>query len=262
MSEPIVPFKETLLTVPPGFKNHLPQPWKDTIDRALSPAPSTYWYDSPTLSLLLKASPLHPEIITLFHQKTSLKTNLLSFVTKKYLQSEAQSPDVMAEFTELMAALATLGDGADTTPEGAMRRLITVGPEEADSCNIFTLSCEFSVHVWENKPVANGCSVVGADLTLHLHQLGSRGVIEQFWARIHSAVAAGFQLACSTGPLMGEPLHGVCFTVEAMHISKEILNLHEGEWELLQGIADASLTNTECNFGISVQTGQLISDLR
>ena len=39
------------------------------------------------------------------------------------------------------------------------------------------------------------------------------------WSRLQSSVVAGFQEACSLGPLMNEPLHAVCYAIDYIEVN-------------------------------------------
>ena len=42
-----------------------------------------------------------------------------------------------------------------------------------------------------------------------------------------NSIVTGFQLACSAGPLCDEPLEGVAFVVEAVHLTQDWAKLGE-----------------------------------
>ena len=107
-----------------------------------------------------------------------------------------------------------------------------------------------------------------------------KDVFQYIWSRLRGSVVSGFQMLTASGPLMQEPLQGVCFSIEKVEISARVTGLDEKELQAvvaLNGVTHGSSTTTsdstekegEGEHGtltvpqpIMFSTGQLISDVR
>ena len=259
VSEPIVPFRETIKTAAPSFKPILPFPWSDAFNFGLNSGNGTYAYESSTLSLQFRCLPLSDELLKEFDDNPAIKTELFSYSSRKHLDSSCTIKSaVSSTFTPLLCKL--LGDGGALSEGEALRRLVSVGPVDADAVNLCMLSSDFTVRLWASKPVIiteEDSPDAVADIRCPQHVQ----FVEQMWSWIHAAVGSGFQLCCAAGPLMSELIHGVAFMVNRMDVSMESLSVECDEFFT---IVDALNQKSEISSRVkmNVQSGQLISDIR
>ena len=118
-------------------------------------------------------------------------------------------------------------------------------------------------------------SIVGPAEGISAQQLGrvyltlNNYIFWKIWYRFHNSVVAGFDLCTSSGPLMQEPLHGVCFSLT--HISvplsfcvkiltrcevESVLSVDRlSDWDVVPRSEDSESSN-------SMLSGKLISEVR
>jgi translation elongation factor EF-G len=86
---------------------------------------------------------------------------------------------------------------------------------------------------------------------------------QHIWSRLRGSVVSGFQMLTASGPLMQEPLQGVCFSIEKIEISARVTGLDDA---ILQKITtkDESAETEVPSFlsPLMFSTGHLISDVR
>lgn len=155
-------------------------------------------------------------------------------------------------------------------------RLICIGPSNPCS-NAFLLSKSLTVDIINGKisqstshsneelsNVGNGennnnsstSCVVG---TLSWDEISHRSILVEILTGIHSALVTGFQMAVSKGPMMDQPMRGVCFVVEKMEFS----------YATFQSLLSPSATDTFVSMFSqtdiiptpSIMTGQVISEV-
>ena len=245
VSEPIVPFRETIKAAALTFKSDCYH------------GHGKYTYESNPLALQFRCSPLSDSIMKEFDNNPAIKTELFNLTSRKHLESSYISSPVWASFRSL---LTKLGEGEGTSSEDEIiQRLVSVGPVDADAVNLCILASDFVIGLWASKPsiVTDESPDAVADIRCPQHIK----FVEQIWSWVHAAVSSGFHLSCSAGPLMSESIHGVAFTVNRMDVSMEALSLDSDEFF---EIVDALNRKTEFSSQVkmNVQTGQLISDIR
>jgi hypothetical protein len=101
-----------------------------------------------------------------------------------------------------------------------------------------------------------------------------KDIFQHIWSRLRGSVVSGFQMLTASGPLMQEPLQGVCFSIEKIEVSARVAGLEEAELQALvalngtaaaTGSDGADHDNQEAvhlSQSIMFSTGQLISDVR
>ena len=83
-------------------------------------------------------------------------------------------------------------------------------------------------------------------------------LFDRVWQRVSSAVVAGFQAVAAAGPLMHEPLHGVCFVIEDLTVDRSLLPfLSDSEL----GLLIPSSPNPTPAAAASINSGQLVTDV-
>lgn len=257
VSEPIVPFLETLLLPGASFKPFLPQPWRDLLNPAHSPAPGRLWMHSPALSVLIRCAPLDEQALLMAAEDPALKAALALWSSDKYHGGGEPSRAVAAFALQVARATSVASECLESE---ALLRLVCVGPEEGDGLCACTLAEDFSLQLWRGDKVD---SAAAPDAVLGVSEPRESALVHTLLGKIHAAVCAGFQLCCSAGPLMAEPMHGVCFVLEKVLVCASSLLLSEERLGLLfdAGSREALLAS-RLELGVSMNTGQLISDLR
>ena len=133
---------------------------------------------------------------------------------------------------------------------GLLPRMVAMGPTKGGintNCMILSPQAAFHVHPTSvpqrgdmgaveqshssvfklDKDKDTDCSVDCADREC----VGRIGIVSlekqpllfaKIWNRMHSSVSSGFQMACGSGPLMREPMHGVGFVLEKVDIVLEL----------------------------------------
>jgi ribosome assembly protein 1 len=255
VSEPIVPFRESLLAPIPSFKPSLPQPWRDQVDTSRSPSSGKFWLDSEMVSILIRCVPLPLEFIQLFDDNLGLKSSIQRFAAQKCIDAEVSTAGIVEWDTVSQILMQAISEQGPYDGAALERRIVALGPDEGDAINVAVLAADFTLDIWEGHKPAYPFSGLSPGASLAIDSPHDKA-LQLIWARCQSAVAAGFQLCVASGPLMGEPLHAVCFIIEKMHISSECILLP----------ADQVITTLtgDCSsgIGVSISTGQLIPEVR
>ena len=177
-----------------------------------------------------------------------------------------------------------LSDSKDTLRyQSLLRRLISLGPHGVGP-NLLLFSPSVQLELYENmvpkeeedetegddERETDGAqldqcveSKLLAQFSLKSPQdesssLGKKDIFRHIWSRLRGSVISGFQMLSSSGPLMQEPLRGVCFSVEKVEVSAKIAGLGKDDMKSL--VDDAF--NFDCSSQTMLSTGQLISDVR
>ena len=258
VSEPIVPLRETILAANNAYKPVLPYPWSDTFSNNLSLGHGRYCYDSNSLAIEFRCMPLSDEILKAFGDNASVKSELFQFTSRKHLNS---TMNAVPKSENLAYILSRIDNGEDVSCDDAvLRRLVSIGPVDTDSVNLCILASNFTIELWASKP-----SIIHADthpdavvdITCPQHWQ----ILEQIWSWIHAAIGSGFQLCCSGGPLMSEPMHGVEFIVERVSLSMELFAMESDSFFSLVDAINQKLGYLH-QIKLNLQSGQLISDVR
>ena len=260
VSEPIVPFRETVKAALPTFKPTLPFPWSDAFNTDLYRGHGRYAYESSSLTLQFRCLPLPDEILKEFEDNPTVKSELFHFTSKKHLDPNYMRMPVSSVFGSLVSKLGEGGDAAWGEGE-VLRRLVSVGPADADAVNLCMLASDFAVGLWASKPSAiteNDVPDAVADIRCPQHIQ----FVEQMWSWVHAAVGSGFHLCCAAGPLMSESIHGIAFIVHRMDVSMESLSVDSDEFFFLVDSLNQKSEFSCHHVKMHVQTGQLISDIR
>lgn len=151
------------------------------------------------------------------------------------------------------------------------RRILACGPRNM-GCNLLLLAPGAVVDVFTQRVPArtSGDGVAVGSTVPEPSLLCAREGSDEFdaiWTRLHSAVTTGFQMATAAGPLMHEPMHGVCFAVERVEVTRAVA-MNAGVAVPEAGVApgpSASGDSHEQDHSVSIgghlMTGQLISDV-
>ena len=167
--------------------------------------------------------------------------------------------------------------GNDLSDDDAnvLKRIVSFGPREC-GCNVLSLSPTLTVDVWHGEvpaerearasKVDEEKGTFGIFLTsVALDESNSNSLLnfEVIWSRLRSSVQAGFQAATAAGPLMQEPMHGVCFLVESMSVSSSVVGLSSLSAEGTSEV-QSPYTVSDSSIGInsSFLSGALISEVR
>lgn len=281
VSEPIVPFREAVLTAPAGFKPHLSPPWREQVQENQCPSASRFWLETSSISLLFRCAPLSEACLEYMTAHPSAKARLLQVSSfhdntiKDETATKSKEDDLASVLALLRECLAPEKNSQKGSSKITSHPVIAITPENVDYTDVLLLGLYFTVGLWkENKllPSTKGPSTLQSsdspDILLDSQKPLHVTFINQILTRLSSSISAGFQLCCASGPLMAEPLHGVCFVLEKMHITSQALCLSPEDFLKLTATC---MDGVECVFtnlhedvaiGLDIQTGQLISEVR
>eukprot|EP01041_Mallomonas_annulata_P002880 gene2880-5646_t len=198
-------------------------------------------------------------------------------------------------------AWTTLGSDDTATAEkekllqesSLFKRIITFGPKGC-GCNVMMFSNDISIDI-QQQPILSGETTTNGET----EGKGTRGTIlgtmkrgsplyvsetltlsfEAIWLRLHSAVLAGFQATSSSGPLMQEPLHGMCFVLEHIEVTAAFAGLGTEDINALcaatavkDDVSTCSQVSTELvqsplssnggGGGAAMMSGQILSEMK
>ena len=117
-----------------------------------------------------------------------------------------------------------------------IHRLLSLGPNGCGSNSIMTAE-DTSLFIWESCIPDRPCLLGPAKerdpelvTSIRLNcptssDSPTRVYGDNVWSRLRSAICAGFQAVAEAGPLMQEPLHGVCFFVTRIDVTAEFAGL-------------------------------------
>ena len=261
-SEPLTFFRETVLSraSDSGGRAELPPPWCD-LPGVESSCAGRYLISSSggllTLGVRCCAVPL--AAVRLCEEEAGPLRRLAEQLTstpweggrhaggdaarcwRRYSDSLYDSDDCTGS-SEVDMELRRGGADKDGYSAQLYERLVGMGPHAACT-NLLLLAAGARIAV----------TAPGEDPPL-LEALRGSVLFDRVWQRVSSAVIAGFQAAVAAGPLMHEPLHGVCFVVDALHASRALLPfLSDSELGLPPPPAPAAAA--------SINSGQLVTDV-
>ena len=171
------------------------------------------------------------------------------------------------------------GEGENNVSQLSWNQLISLGPENKGS-NLLLFSKKVEIRIWEtadgiqNKLVGkvgdvdSVCATANPLLILRPFStpVGDESVAAvthenlflRIWMRLfRPSVVTGFQLATANGPLMQEPMLGVCFFIDSIDVT-----LCELPKDLIEDIAVLQGGALPSSYYPSIMAGQLIPDVR
>jgi ribosome assembly protein 1 len=187
----------------------------------------------------------------------------------KYSMAQVVSNDSDESVTRFWTALTTSLTSASRDPcfeECALenttplqKRVIAFGPN-SDGPNMLLISSSCKMTICGAASLSAGTKDNTVDTFLFSASFA------KVWERFHSAITTGFQLLSASGPLMQEPLYGVCFVIENIKITARCSGLLTSDIEMLQNdIGSGDISNIELpelSESVSISTGQLISEIK
>ena len=170
----------------------------------------------------------------------------------------------------------------DNDVERILSLLLSFGSEHVLS-NLLIMSPTLELRLYKDTlPQVNYSEEIHKLGTITLTPTSTPQQIETFshiWSRLQSSVVAGFQEACSLGPLMNEPLHAVCYAIDYIEVNlstmssvmpsatpQDIIHLFNGSTPTSTTVStsadtaplDPSYTPTT----VVLSAGQIISDVK
>ena len=151
----------------------------------------------------------------------------------KIVQSKGASEEAPSNvLTDEPASYINLGANktgptpSTTTSEADVERILSLllsfGSEHVLS-NLLIMSHTLELRLYKDTlPQVNYSEEIRKLGTITLTPTSTPQQIETFsyiWSRLQSSVVAGFQEACSLGPLMNEPLHAVCYAIDYIEVN-------------------------------------------
>lgn len=280
-SEPLVPYRESLLPYEQGHRPVLPPPWSDL--PGLDECDGGKCYLSAaggSLGLDLSACPLPPALVALLESHNEAVWALSQMLSKQiwthdrllsWYSSQKRSADVDVEVgtdTSIDARMAS--EGVSFLDKFVSAIQCKAVSEENSSFVTFLTPSDFEASYSKLGESSNGIAdiapillsfgsqsvlanilIMSRNATLNLYadavptshrvsaseqntsggnsaKLGSfslftssedqKRLLDGIWTRAQNALVAGFQEATHAGPIMGEPVQGVIFSVDALSV--------------------------------------------
>ena len=203
MSDPIVPFRETIV-LPPDT---------DRVNEAIEKVGETESVEESVelqtankqSNITIKAVPLPAEVVRLLEDSA----DILKALDK---QRGILTSSTMQEVERLKKELEKHLDACETF-KGSCERIWSLGPKQCGPNLLINLTDYKSREVWPGSPPARD----GADKR----------------AEMESSLVQGFQLATLAGPLCEEPMMGLAFLVESWQVRED--SEAEAGWGPLSG---------------------------
>lgn len=273
VSEPLVPFRETVLPVNASFKANLPPPWCDiegvkTADKGKIRKVLT----GGNLAITFNACSLPSELIEYLDKDINSINSLLDeLVNKAWEHEEINSipqfwtriTNKIVECTEFKSYIySDSSDVEEIIARNLYDRLIAVGPRNSGTSMLFL----------SPAVIINICSIINSSDNIESNGENSnndilktvslekdRKLFMKLWSRLQSAIAVGFQLSMGSGPLMNSPVHGLCFSIEKIEISRSAAFFISNEEIGIEGETVSSQSSLE---SASISAGQLIAEVK
>ncbi|CAK9250496.1 unnamed protein product [Sphagnum jensenii] len=245
--EPLVSYRETVFPCEPGYQPSLPPPWCDI--SGLSSCVGGHCqqvFAAGGLKITLSCSPLPPSLVSLLDSHCDA-----AWIVSEMISKYKWTPSRLIDYYSSQAGLSTVVSAAivrfvdnyvklvkDSIEANAVDVMgdfsssyVKLG-SELDTEKILSLILSFG-----SKSVLTNCLIMSkasglnliSDGTDYNEKLGSismfevseekTSLVEHIWTRLQSALVAGFQETCAAGPIMQEPLFGVCYTIENININ-------------------------------------------
>ena len=255
-SEPIVPFRETILSCDVNYRpQKLPPPWTEVAgitDLSACGGRCRFLSVNGHLAFTVRSFPLPAEFAEILENDVLVSAALSLHMQTKELGNGALTQNEKELLMKLVRVLASLDDGSidsainfhSTNPEDrdevsddlnittlrAMElfsKLIALGPRNSCS-NLILQSSHLRIEVLDGHlPITrNLCSCEKTEEfdcqdTRHLLFLSrNHELFSKIWYRVQSAISAGFQVATNAGPLMQEPMYRVGFVIEKIEVTE------------------------------------------
>lgn len=181
----------------------------------------------------------------------------------KQKQSSAESQDTSVPLSSLLNRMVSLGPHSAGpnmllfSPNSMMELYEDVVPSQRGEDNTIDSEEESTPEVDNSKLLTTLPQKYSNEMSIE-----QQDAFRQIWSRLRGSVVSGFQMLTASGPLMQEPLQGVCFSIEKIEISARVTGLDANK---LQKVVSPNVENSEdiniCQ-PIMFSTGQLISDVR
>lgn len=183
---------------------------------------------------------------------------------------------------KLAVSLSPSGTSADSPGGGtdlSFKQLVSLGPN-VKGPNLMMLSKKMKLCIWRDIEAIAVAQVVDGEnplrdrsgLVLELDpftkEKDMQDLFQNIWARLlRASMITGFQVTCARGPMMEEPLQGVCFFVNNVDLSaselppdlleqlQQCLDAHEGAC-LCDGFHTSSVVQTT-----NIMAGHLIPEV-
>lgn len=252
VSEPLVPYRETVLPCDNSFKLTLPPPWCDIPGLSDSNSgQSKLVLASGNIILHFSCFALPPSIVKLLDQNAESATLLSELLSKQgwtttHLNDSTKSASsnslsqFLVKYSQTVISKSIDSDtecgSGNSHYEQSYNRLgstlhsaqdvqnviVSIGSKSVTS-NLLVVNPSMTFELRRSR--SNDVDSTAASTTL----LGSFSVFNSsqtqsetfkiIWNRIQNAVTTGFQETCSSGPLMNEPIYGVGFSIDRIEVS-------------------------------------------
>lgn len=196
---------------------------------------------------------------------------LQSSVCSTYWQSEWNSlwPSFVENYFTTQLSNGKSSDkhiSVKSEKDNLLNRVLSIGSKSIGN-NIMMLNQDLYISILGTTAEGAISHLGKVDLTLNPQ------IFWKIWYCFHNSVVAGFDLCTSAGPLMQEPLHGVCFSLTQINVPLSycvrVLTRCEVEsvvsadrlpdWEEMTRLLEE---NESSNGGSSMLSGKLISETR
>ncbi|KAK3601070.1 hypothetical protein CHS0354_029297 [Potamilus streckersoni] len=263
VSEPIVPFRETIVPSPKlDMVNEAIQDQNQPIrsqrlkefeedDEVLDEGLVQIYTPNKKVMVQIKAVPLPPEVTDILDNRQSLRKTMYQY-SKQYdhsghvqkLKLNQETAEAVQEFRDKLDK-AFCGAGKEW--KGLVDNIWAFGPRRVGP-NILINGMENL-----NHPSIWSCIQEGNN---------QQNPLQEF----DQSVVSGFQLATLTGPLCDEPMRGVCFIVKKLELvqgksgrshSKKSLVSHMSSCLEGDSSRDVSHTLTSLNSEVNIQSGEI-----
>lgn len=233
--------------------------------------------DTLSHAYLTQREPIHSEVIVrefLHRHKTSDKT------------WTAFQQELTTKLSEHMGY-------ADTALSTVTQRLIALGPRYCPT-NLLTFHPQVTMEIVDNRglflPHTYLAKLATVTTTTTTTTDTDESVEQGFWGqpiaqmdrehasfhalwqRLHTSIVAGFHEAVGAGPLMHEPMHGVCFQINKIEVVAALAEHIVGTDDFAQLVSASSSAGAGAGTGVvngsaagvvtSIHTGQLISETK
>ena len=275
VSEPLVSFRETILPFSSTFKVHLPPPWCDiegikTADKGKLRTVLT----GNNLAITFNACSLPAELIQFLDKDTNSINALLDELVNRAWEHEDVKNTVSPFWLRVTEKIIECSDfknhifsGNHNELEYIARnlydRLVAIGSRNIGTSMLFLSPavminvCTTNVNSHENLESNSNNDDILKTVSLE----DDRKLFMKIWSRLQSAIAVGFQLAMGSGPLMNAPIHGLCFSVEKIEISRQAAFFINNEEIGIEDTLANSLSATTLD-STSISAGQLIAEIK
>lgn len=252
MSEPLVPFRETILNASnSAYAAELPPPWNDT-DGLCDARNGSYRFTSGVgaskVAVTMRSFAMPIECAAMMEKRKTSHEKILTGTDTAAVEFWKQFCDILVEkkisgYVD-RCLLGESGDCAST-----LSRVVAFGPH-AIGPNMLLLSPHVCAEVHRTLESLETGSHSEESLFASYSHTSSPSEFLTLWSRFKGAVLSAFQMVACAGPLMQEQLFGVCLAVEKVEVIGTCGD--SGVFVNGEGVLDVSRIS-------STSTGQLIS---